>query len=71
MTKRLDSQSIIKNAKDFVLFYKYLSFDEDFEKGREELLNEVDTELEKFQDYEAVPEVLLQRLIEKFGDEYE
>ncbi|WP_410513269.1 hypothetical protein PaeBR_02020 [Paenibacillus sp. BR2-3] len=71
MSGRLDAQSTVKNAKDFVLFIKYLSFDEDFGKEGEELLTEADKELDGLLESETIPENLLHRLVGKFGDEYE
>jgi hypothetical protein len=77
MSDRLNAQSTGLEAKKYVLFYKYLSFDEDFGPDGEQLLMEAGKVLDSLSESESesesefIPENLLNRLVEKFGDEYD
>lgn len=71
MSQRLTSQTTLGEAKDYVLFYKYLSFDEDFGAEGEQLLMEVGRVLDSMSDSDSIPENLLKLLVDKFGYEYD
>lgn len=71
MPKQLDAFSTVENARDFILYYKYLSFDVEFEKAAEELLMKAEEELQYLLESDKVPEQIYSKLTERFGYDYE